>query len=152
MLSVSQAEREASEAADFVAHFAEGWARGARGDFFGHFAPRFHDDALFEMPLAPAVRGAAAMRRLFEPLFAAMPDLHGEVLRWGETHDGAIVELRLRGTFGGRPIEWTTLDVLVLRDGKLVSRTAHFDPLPLLAQMVRRPMALARLLPGLVRR
>ena len=153
MTTATATARTSADVEEFVRFFAEGWARGARGGFFEHFDQCFAPDAVFEQPLAPRVHGPAGARELFEPLFAAMPDLHGEVVRWGATEDGVVIELDLRGTFGGRPIAWTTLDRIVLDDEGLIrSRKAHVDPLPLVAQMARSPLALARLLPRLVLR
>lgn len=151
MAAATQA-RASGDAAEFVEFFAAGWALGARGDFFAHFLPRVHADAVFEQPLARAAHGPDGLRELFEPLFEAIPDLHGEVVRWGATSDGVIVELDLRGSMGGKPLAWTTLDRIVLEDGLILSRKAHFDPLPLVAQLLGHPIATARLLPALLRR
>lgn len=138
-------------AADFAEFFAAGWAIGAGDGFFEHFSTRLRPDSSFEQPLMPAARRPEQWRAGFERLFSAVPDLRGEVVRWGATADGLLIELVLRGTFGGRPLEWTTVDRIVLDDdGMLVSRRAHFDPLPLLLQMLRRPLRAARLLAGLV--
>ena len=51
-------------------------------------------------------------------------------MRWGATEDGALIEIRLHGTLGGRPLEWTAVDRLVLRDGLIAERHSYFDPLP----------------------
>lgn len=139
-------------AAEFVDFFAEGWGRGARGPFFEHFGARMHPDVLMTQPLAPAARGLTEFRELFEPLFRAIPDLHGEVHSWGETRDGVLIQLRLSGHLGGRPVAWTTVDRIVLEDGRIKERHACFDPLPLVVAMLLRPQVSLRLLPGLLRR
>ena len=71
-----------------------------------------------------------------------MPDFGVEVLRWGATEDGAMIEIRLRGTLSGRPITWTAVDRLVLRDGLIAERHSYFDPLPLLRALLRSPRVL----------
>ena len=144
--------RERSAAAEFVEFFAEGWGKGAAGDFFPHFESRIHPDVVMLQPLAPPARGIDTVRPLFEPLFRAIPDLRGEVISWGETDDGVLIELRLSGHFGGRPVAWTTIDRIVLEDGKIKERHAHFDPSPLLKAMVLRPWVSLPLLPVLLRR
>jgi ketosteroid isomerase-like protein len=138
--------------AEFAAYFADGWAIGAADPdaFFAHFAARMTPDAVFEQPLAPARRGPDGLRMLLDPLFEALPDLRGELIRWGATDDGVIAELRLSSASTG--IGWTTLDVIELRDGRIARRVAHFDPLPLLVAVLRRPRVAARLLPSLRRR
>ena len=35
-------------------------------------------------------RGQGGQRQVFRPPFRVMPDLHGEVVRWGATEDGVI--------------------------------------------------------------
>ena len=144
--------QERSAAAEFVEFFAQGWSKGAAGDFFPHFESRIHPDVLMVQPLAPPARGIDTFRPLFEPLFRAIPDLHGEVRSWGETADGVLIELHLSGHLGGRPVAWTTMDRIVLEDGKIKERHAHFDPAPLLKAMLLRPQVSLPLLPSLLRR
>jgi ketosteroid isomerase-like protein len=144
--------QERSQAAEFVDFFAEGWRKGADGQFFEHFEPRIHPDVVMTQPLAPAVRGIETFRPLFEPLFRAIPDLRGEVRSWGETEDGVLIELRLSGHLGGRPVAWTTIDRIMLEDGKIKERNAYFDPTPLVKAMLLRPRVSLPLLPTLLRR
>jgi ketosteroid isomerase-like protein len=144
--------QERSSAAEFVDFFAAGWAKGATAGFFEHFESRIHPDILMTQPLAPPARGVATFRPLFEPLFRAIPDLHGEVLSWGETDDGVLIQLRLSGHLGGRPVTWTTVDRIVLADGKIKERHAYFDPAPLIKAMLLRPRVSLPLLPVLLRR
>jgi ketosteroid isomerase-like protein len=145
-------EQRRSSAAEFVQFFADGWGEGARGKFFEHFESRMHPDILMTQPLAPPARGIATFRPLFEPLFRAIPDLRGELRSWGETTDGVLIELELSGHLGGRPVAWTTVDRIVLEDGKIRARHAYFDPAPLLKAMLLRPQVSLPLLPALLRR
>ena len=115
-------------------------AGGPADRFVEHFAP-LCTQVLFIQPLSRPLRGVDGLRRMAEPLFEAMPDLRGEVLRWGPTDDGMMIELRLRGTLDGRPLEWITLDRIVLRAGLMAERRAYFDPMPLLPAMLNRPRA-----------
>jgi ketosteroid isomerase-like protein len=144
--------KERSQAAEFVDFFADGWSKGAGGQFFEHFESRIHPDVLMTQPLAPPARGIETFRPLFEPLFRAIPDLRGEVRSWGETQDGVLIELRLSGHLGGRAVAWTTIDRIVLEDGKIKERHAHFDPAPLMKAMLLRPWVSLPLLPTLLRR
>ena len=137
-----------TEAAEFVDFFAAGWTAGAGERFFEHFGARMHPDVLMTQPMAPPARGLNEFRELFEPLFRAIPDL----LSWGETRDGVLIQLRLNGHLGGRPVEWTTVDRIVLEDGRIKERHAYFDPMPLVVAMLLRPQVSLRLLPGLLRR
>ena len=144
--------QQRSAAAEFVDFFAEGWGKGAGPQFFDHFESRIHPDVLMTQPLAPPARGVATFRPLFEPLFRAIPDLRGEVRSWGETDTGVLIELHLSGHLGGRAVGWTTVDRIVLEDGKIRERHAYFDPAPLLKAMLLQPRVSLPLLPLLLRR
>jgi ketosteroid isomerase-like protein len=147
-----RAAEATTEQEEFVRFFAEGWALGAGEEFFDHFGSRKHPDVVLEQPLMPTARGERGMRAMFGPLFAAMPDLRGEVVRWGPTEDSVLIELKLSGTVGGRAVEWTVVDRIVLEDGLIRSRRSFFDPLPLLPALLRSPRTALRLLPALFRK
>jgi hypothetical protein len=76
-----------------------------------------------------------------KPLFALMPDLHGDVERWGSRGDALYIELTLRGTLRGRPLSWRVCDRVTLREGVAIERESYFDPSPLLAALARTPRA-----------
>jgi ketosteroid isomerase-like protein len=137
-----------AQTTEFVRGFADGWRIGATQPerFFEHFGRRLAPDAALVQPLSPVVRGPRGLRALFAPLFRVMPDLRGEVLRWGATEDGLLVELALRGTLAGRPVAWTAVDRIVLRGGRIAARRSYFDPLPLVGALLSRPRAAATLL------
>jgi ketosteroid isomerase-like protein len=143
-------EDSPTHAATFAERFAAGWGAGGPADrFVEHFAPLSTPQLLLTQPMAPPMRGVKGLRRMAERLFEAMPDLRGEVIRWGPTDDGLIIELTLRGTLGGRPLEWTVADRIVLRDGLMTERRSYFDPTPLLPAMLRSPRAALRLVRGM---
>jgi ketosteroid isomerase-like protein len=127
--------------AEFVQAFADGWRVGATEPerFFAHFGERLAPDAVLIQPLSRVYRGPRGLRALFESLFRVMPDLRGEVVRWGATADGVLIELALRGTLAGSTIEWTTVDRIILRGGLIAARRSYFDPLPLLGALLSRP-------------
>ena len=143
-----------TSAAEFVEFFAAGWKLGARDadGFFRHFGPRMHPDTVLIQPIAPPARGPRALQELFGPLFKAVPDLHGELNRWSETADGVFIELTLRGHLGGRPLEWTVVDRIILADSLIRERRSYFDPTPLLKAVALRPRASLPLLLSLLRR
>ena len=134
--------------AEFIEFFADAWRTGATQPkrFFEHFSGRLTADAAMIQPFSRVARGPGGLRQLFEPLFRVMPDLRGEVVRWGATEDGVLIELDLRGTFGGRPVKLTTVDRIILRDGVIMERRAYFDPLPLVRALPSRPAASLKLL------
>ena len=142
----------AAAAGELVAFFQEGWRAGASDPerFFAHFGARLTPDCLLTQPLAAPARGPEGLRQLFTPLFRAVPDLRADVVSWGATEDGALIEIRLHGTLGGRALAWRAVDRLVLRDGLIAARHSYFDPLPLVLTLLRRPRASAGLVGALV--
>jgi hypothetical protein len=143
-----------TSAAEFVEFFATGWKCGARDadSFFRHFGPRMHPDTVLIQPIAPPARGPHALQDLFGPLFKAIPDLRGELQRWGETVDGVFIELTLSGHLGGKPLDWTVVDRIILEGGMIRERRSYFDPAPLLKAVALRPHASLPLLRSLVGR
>jgi ketosteroid isomerase-like protein len=130
----------------FVEQFAAGWAGGTER-FLDHFLPDLVDErVVLSQPLLPTAHGHDGFRVLFEPLFAAIPDLRGEVRGWEPTADGVEIELALHGTLDGWPLAFVTRDRIVLRDGRILARRAQMDPRPLLVAAVRRPRAGVKLL------
>ena len=147
-------EHRTTTAEEFVAAFEEGWNAGAtdKERFLELLEWRFAPDARLVQPLSRTFQGPGALRAMADSLFEAIPDLRGETLRWGETDDGVMIELRLYGTYGGRPIEWVTLDRVVIRDGRVIERRAYFDPAPIVVAMLLRPLTTLKLLPTLLGR
>lgn len=125
-----------TDTASFVRRFTDAWAAPTVDGLVSLAQP----DATFTQPLASTARGHAGLANVLDELLSTIPDLRGEVLSWAATgEDIVFVELRMSGTFGRRPINWVTVDKIVLRDGLIASRTANFDGLRLLAAIARRP-------------
>lgn len=125
-----------TDTAEFVRRFADAWAAPSVAGLVALARP----DATFTQPLAAPVHGHDGYADFVDELLQTIPDLRGEVLGWAAADDGTLfVELRLSGTFGRRPIEWTTVDRITLVDGLIARRRAHFDGLGLLGALARRP-------------
>jgi len=124
------------DAEDFVERFRRYWAAPSLGGFDTALA----EDVVLVQPLSPKMRGLDQVRAGFAPIFAWLPDLHGEVDRWGAEGNVVYIEFRLIATLGGKPIEWPVVDRFVLReDGKASERVTYFDPLPILVATLARP-------------
>ena len=109
-------------AEEWVAGFAEGWRAPTGPDaFVEHFRALLAPDIRLIQPQLPTVVGHRAFAEEFvAPLFALIPDLHGEVERWAAREDGLYIELTLSGTLAGRPLSWRACDRLILCDGVAV--------------------------------
>jgi ketosteroid isomerase-like protein len=104
-------------------------------------------DVRLIQPQTPTMVGHRAFEDEFvKPLFALIPDLHGEVERWGSRGDTLYIELTLSGTLGGRPLSWRVCDRVTLRNGVAIERESYLDPSPILAAVARSPRAWPRFL------
>ena len=129
---------DGKQAADFVRRFTEFWQEPAVERLDTVLAP----EARLSAPMTPTTEGLEAGKRAFAELFELIPDMTAEVHRWGATEDGVLVEFTVRGTAGGRPISWESVDRFVLdRNGLATERFTYFDALPLVLSLIRRPRA-----------
>src|ERR671911_1356914 len=126
MGSITPAAPGTGAARAWVAAFAEGWLAPAGADAFAdHFQRWFDPDIRLLQPQLPMLVGHHAFRERFaRPLFALIPDLHGQVERSAVDADCAYVELTLRGTLGGRPVAWRVCDRTTLHTGSWSSGRA----------------------------
>lgn len=129
-------------AAQFVDSFADFWSAPSVDELGGLLAA----DVVLRQPLGPTTRGLQAGQRAFAKIFAAIPDLHAEVDRWGVTRDGVLIEFRLIGMVGGRSVEWPVVDRFVLDEGFAKERVSYFDPATLLRAVATRPSSWGRFL------
>jgi hypothetical protein len=135
-------------AQEWVEGFAEGWREpGSPDAFAAHFRLMLAPGIRLIQPQLPTLVGHEAFEEGFvQPLFALIPDLHGEVERWGSRGDSLYIELTLRGTLGGRALSWRVCDRVTLREGLAVERESYFDPSPILRAVALAPRAWPRFL------
>jgi ketosteroid isomerase-like protein len=134
--SVSVTAMFQTDTAAFVRRFADVWAEPT----VDGLVALTHPDATLTQPLAATAHGREAITNVFDELLSTIPDLRGELVSWAAADDETVfVEVRLHGTFGRKPIEWVSVDKIVLRDGLIATRTAHFDGLRLVGTISRRP-------------
>jgi hypothetical protein len=130
-------------ATDFVKRFTELWQAPTPERLDTVLAP----DTRLSAPMVPTTSGLEAGKQVFADLFELIPDMTAEVHRWGATADGVLIELTVRGTAGGGPISWPSVDRFVLNeDGLATERFTYFDSLPLALTVARRPRTWPRLM------
>jgi predicted SnoaL-like aldol condensation-catalyzing enzyme len=137
MTESTATEAPPATVAEFVDRFAAGW----RDPSPEAFIPILHPEIRMIQPMMPELVGYDGLRRFLGGILGLIPDLRGEAARWGAHGDDLFVELHLKGTLGGRPIEWTVVDRFRLRDGKATERETYFDPAPLIRATLTRPRA-----------
>jgi SnoaL-like domain len=127
----------------WVAGFAEGWRAPVDPEaFVAHFRDLLAPDVRLIQPQLPTLVGHQAFLEEFaRPVFALIPDLHGEVERWGTDGDTLYIELTVSGTLGGRPVSWRVCDRVTLLDGMAIERESYFDPTVLMGAVLKRPRA-----------
>jgi len=137
-------DADQSAAAEFAHRFAEYWKAPTPAGLATLLAP----DVRLVGPMLPVTHTLAAGQQAFADLLELIPDLTGEVHRWGATEDGVLIEFTLSGNTGGGPISWNAVDRFVLGlDGLATKRVNYFDSTPVALTVARRPRAW----PGFVR-
>jgi hypothetical protein len=125
-------------AADFAARFADYW----RAPTPERLSIVLADRVRLVAPMTPVTETLVEGQRAFVGLFELIPDLRGEMHRWGKTEDGVLIEFTLSGTAGGKPISWSAVDRFVLgEDGLATERVTYFDSMPVALAAATRPRA-----------
>lgn len=123
-------------AADFARRFADFW----RAPSPERLDTLLADPVRLIAPMTPTTHTLAEGRSAFAEIFGLIPDLTGEVHRWGATPDGVLIEFTLSGTAGGKPISWHAVDRILLgEDGLASERVSYFDSAPIALSVARRP-------------
>jgi hypothetical protein len=136
-------------AADFAARFAEYWRAPTPAGLSLVLAERVRLVA----PMTPPTETLAEGQRVFAGLLELIPDLRGEMHRWGATDDGVLIEFSLSGSLGGRPVSWHAVDSFVLgEDGLATERVNYFDSMPVALAAATRPRAWPTFLRSRLRR
>jgi ketosteroid isomerase-like protein len=126
---------DTSDAARFVAKFADFWRRPSPA----RLPELLHPDVVLVQPLAPRTVGIEAAQQQFLRFGSSLPGLTAEVDHWSGSSDIVFIEFRLRVTIGHDLLEWPNVNRLRLRDGKGVERITYFDPLAVLPTLLRHP-------------
>lgn len=146
---MSTARFDEAAAADFAARFAAYWQAPTPAGLDRVLAERVRLAA----PMTPITETLAEGRQVFAGLFELIPDLTGEMHRWGATADGVLIEFTLRGSLGGKPISWRAVDRFVIgEDGLATERVNYFDPMPVIAAAATRPRSWPAFLRSRLRR
>jgi hypothetical protein len=140
---------DGAAAADFAARFAEYWRAPTPAGLSLILSERVRLVA----PMTPSTETLAEGQRVFAGLFELIPDLTGEVHRWGATDDGVLIEFTLSGSVGGGPISWHAVDRFVIdEDGLATERVNYFDSMPVALAAATRPRAWPAFLRNRLRR
>lgn len=146
---MSTARFDEDAAADFAARFAAYWRAPTPAGLERVLAERVRLVA----PMTPTTETLAEGQRVFADLLELIPDLSGELHRWGATHDGVLIEFTLSGSLGGKPVSWHAIDRFVLgEDGLATERVNYFDSMPVALAAATRPRAWPAFLRSRLRR
>jgi steroid delta-isomerase-like uncharacterized protein len=109
-------------------------------------------DVECRMPLGVVLRGTAELFPLLRSYHAAIPDLGVEVVSAVEEGDRLALELRVTGHHTGTMVTpqgelpptgnevlVESVDVIQVRDGRIVTWHAYYDPIPFLTQLGAMP-------------
>jgi hypothetical protein len=130
----------------FVEAFGEGWADPELDKFIAHFRPLFEENAVLIQPMNPTVVGHDGLERVFKSFFTIIPDIRGEIVRWGAGEDAVFIEMELTAKIGRRTVKVRACDHLLLTpEGTVIERWAFLNPLPFIGALLRSPSCWPRL-------
>jgi steroid delta-isomerase-like uncharacterized protein len=105
-------------------------------------------DVEVTLPGGMRLHGPDAVSEMLGTFREAFPDIRHEILDVVEAGDKIAVELAVKGTHTGtfrtpqgdipatgRAVVWESVDMITLRDGKIVSWHTYFDQMAFLAQL-----------------
>jgi len=116
--------RVCDPAADFVARFADFWRPPVD---LRVLETLLHPESRLIAPGMPTTVGREAGIEAFRNVFAMVPDLHIDVVRWRGDGDVVFIETVMRGTMNGHALEIPAVDRITMRDGMVLERVAYFD-------------------------
>lgn len=131
-----------SEHERWVDAFAQAWHSPTDADdLVEKFRPLLMSDYRFRQPLSRGhgVGLTQFHRRFARPLLDVLSDVQGTVESWAGRGDTLFIEMVLDARVGRRPIQLRACDRVRLVDGMASDRETYFDPLPLLAAVLRSP-------------
>jgi hypothetical protein len=118
------------EADDFARRFAEYWSKPT----VEGLKALLRDDVRLAAPGTPTTENLVDGGQIMGGLFELMPDLTGQVHRWGPHGEGLFIEFTLSGTLNGVAVSWRAIDSFELDEhGMAKERVSYFDPAPILA-------------------
>ncbi|MCP3803341.1 nuclear transport factor 2 family protein [Allokutzneria sp. A3M-2-11 16] len=126
-----------TEAEHIVQRFTEAWSKMDPDAF----TPLFRPDVRLVHPMDRDTRGVDEAREFMRRTMTLIPDLRYDVHGWASGSGHVLIWGRLHGTLGGGPVEWPLVDRIALVDGLIAERVAYFDPLRVIAAVLRRPRA-----------
>lgn len=129
---------QAAAARDYVARFAEHWAR-LNPDALDAM---MHEDTQNLIPPMKAPANRAGVVEHFRQLLRAMPDIRLEPVRWASAGDAVFIEWVGQATVGGRMLHWRGVDRVRLREGRTYEAEAFWDTRRL-AEMIAEAQAAA---------
>lgn len=98
-----------------------------------------HDEVVLYQPTAPPIHGCAAAHREFTALLRWLPGTHAVVDESLGEDAQCYIRFRLCFPIGRKGVHLPSVDHFILRDGRALSRRAHFDPAPLMLAVALRP-------------
>lgn len=112
---------------DFVRRYAAAWASREPGVM----APLWHDDGELHHPALSASIPGERVAANNDNTKTRLPDFEWWLLDWAAQGNVVYLHWRNRATIGGRRHEWTGVDRMELRDGRIEREDVYFDTVPL---------------------
>ena len=116
-----------NEARRFVERYVAAWASREPGIM----RPLWHPDGELHHPALSAPIPGSLVAANNDNTKRAFPDFEWSLLDWAASGQVVFLHWRNRATIRGTRHEWTGVDRMELRDGRIVREDVYFDTIPL---------------------
>ncbi len=116
-----------SDVRDFVRRYAAAWASREAGIM----ATLWHEDGQLHHPALSAPIPGRLVAVNNDNTKRLIPDFEWSLLDWAAQGDVVFLHWRNRATIGGKSHEWTGVDRMELRDGRIARENVYFDTVPI---------------------
>ena len=112
-----------SDIPDFIRRYTAAWASREPGVM----APMWHPNGELHHPVLSAPIFGELVAANNDNTKRQIPGFEWSLLDWASQGDIVFLHWRNRATFGGKRHEWTGVDRMELRDGRIVREDVYFD-------------------------
>ena len=114
-----------------VEAFVEAYERAWASREPGVMATMWHDDGRLHHPSLGTTVSAAVVPYNNDFTKNAFPEFSWTLERWASAEDVVFLQWRINALVVDEPMEWRGVDVMTLRDGKIIEEHVFFDTYPL---------------------
>jgi hypothetical protein len=115
------------EMAAFVERYVAAWASREPGAMAAHW----HDDGVLHHPALSRDIDGRLVPYNNDNTKALIPEFEWRLSSWASSGETLFIAWNNRGRIGDRLMEWSGVDLMTVREGRIREETVYFDTYPL---------------------